>query len=383
MSSAGEARGVGTGRGSRLPRWTRQEILVLIEGKRVVERSGRGRGRGRARGGGGDGAAGAEPTKWAAVAEYCRRHGVDRGPVQCRKRWSNLAGDYKKIREWERGFAARKEASFWAMRNDARRERRLPGFFDREVYDILEGRAVGPAGNAAAAAAARPVVVDVESKAEVTAAIDGARGAEGAGLFSSSEDEDDQEDDAATPSPTRTPTPVALPIPGEQVVPSFFLAASSFSTHGENSRAFVLAKGTNFLSLGFLTSNCYLADIALLPAVSFAEKKTTDVPMQESSEQAGTSKGKQPEQVTEDSPAQCGQKRQRSDDDASGRAAAPDLQGQLVEILDRSSQMVAEQLEAQNINSRLDREQRKEQVSSLLGVLGKVADALFRIADKL
>ncbi|KAG2571785.1 trihelix transcription factor ASR3-like isoform X2 [Panicum virgatum] len=317
MSNAGEARGVGTGRGSRLPRWTRQEILVLIEGKRVVERSGRGRGRGRARGGAG---AGAEPTKWAAVADYCRRHGVDRGPVQCRKRWSNLAGDYKKIREWERGLAARKEASFWAMRNDARRERRLPGFFDREVYDILEGRAVGNA------AAARPVVVDVESKAEVAAALDGGRGA---GLFSSSEDEDDQEDDAATPSPTPTATPAPAPAP------------------------------------------------AALPA----SEKTTDVPRQESSEQ-GTSKRKQPEQIAEDSPAQCGQKRQRSDDTTSGRTAM-NLQGQLVEILDRSSQMVAAQLEAQNINSRLDREQRKDQVSSLLGVLGKVADALYRIADKL
>ncbi|CAL5027782.1 unnamed protein product [Urochloa decumbens] len=334
-SAAGEAKGVGTGRGSRLPRWTRQEILVLIEGKRVVERSGRGRGRGRAAraagaGAAGDGGGGAEPTKWAAVAEYCRRHGVDRGPVQCRKRWSNLAGDYKKIREWERAAAAAGEASFWAMRNDARRERRLPGFFDREVYEILEGRAVAPTGNAAAAA--RPVAVDVESKAEVAAAIGGGRGAEAAGLFSSSEDEDDQEDDAATPSPTATPiaTPVATPAP------------------------------------------------AAFPV----SEKTADVPRQESSEQ-GTSKRKQPEQITEDSPAQCGQKRQRSEDDTSGQAATTSLQGQLVEILDRSSQMVAAQLEAQNTNSRLDREQRKDQVGSLLGVLGKVADALYRIADKL
>jgi len=98
---------------------------------------------------------------------------------------------------------------------------------------------------------------------------------------------------------------------------------------------------------------------------------------------AGTSKRKQPEQIPEDSPAQCGEKRQRSDDNASGRAAMTNLQGQLVEILDRSSQMVAAQLEAQNINSRLDREQRKDQVGSLLSVLGKVADALYRIADKL
>lgn len=95
---------------------------------------------------------------------------------------------------------------------------------------------------------------------------------------------------------------------------------------------------------------------------------------------AGTSRAKQPEQIVEDSPAQGAHKRQRSDD-ASGEA--PDLQGQLIEILDRSSRMVAAQLEAQNINCQLDREQRKDQVSSLLGVLGKVADALYRIADKM
>ena len=50
--------------------------------------------------------------------------------------------------------AALWELSFWAMRNDAHRERRLPGFFDREVYHIVEGRgrvilAGWSAGNAA------------------------------------------------------------------------------------------------------------------------------------------------------------------------------------------------------------------------------------------
>ncbi|KAL5214565.1 hypothetical protein ABZP36_003717 [Zizania latifolia] len=313
MSSAGEGAG-GSGRAPRLPRWTRQEILVLIEGKRAVE--GRGRGRGRGRGGG----AGAEPTKWAAVAEYCRRHGLERGPVQCRKRWSNLAGDYKKIREWERSLsspaaaAAGKEVSFWAMRNDARRERRLPGFFDREVYDILEGRG----GNAAAAK---------EEKATEGPRLDSGRAAvaEEDGLFSSSEEEDDDEEAAA---------PVPAP-PQEAAAPAKVAAPTS--------------------------------------------ERKTDPPRQEGSEQ-GTSRAKQPEQIIEDSPAQGGHKRQRSND-TSGEA--PDVQGQLIEILDRSSRMVAAQLEAQNINCQLDREQRKDQVSSLLGVLGKMADALYRIADKL
>ncbi|KAF2288367.1 hypothetical protein GH714_007085 [Hevea brasiliensis] len=110
----------------RLPRWTRQEILVLIQGKKVAEnRVRRGRTAGMAFG------SGQVEPKWASVSSYCKRHGVNRGPVQCRKRWSNLAGDYKKIKEWETQIREETE-SFWVMRNDLRRERKLPGFFDRE-----------------------------------------------------------------------------------------------------------------------------------------------------------------------------------------------------------------------------------------------------------
>lgn len=129
---------------ARLPRWTRQEILVLIQGKRVAETRVR---RGRVAGMG-LGAGQVEP-KWASVSSYCKQHGVNRGPVQCRKRWSNLAGDYKKIKEWEKTQVKDEADSFWVMRNDLRRERKLPGFFDREVYDILDG---GPTAAAAAAA---------------------------------------------------------------------------------------------------------------------------------------------------------------------------------------------------------------------------------------
>lgn len=116
----------------RLPRWTRQEILVLIQGKKVAENRIR-----RGRTGGLElGSAQVEP-KWASVSSYCKRHGVNRGPVQCRKRWSNLAGDFKKIKDWESRIKEETE-SFWVMRNDLRREKKLPGFFDREVYDILD-----------------------------------------------------------------------------------------------------------------------------------------------------------------------------------------------------------------------------------------------------
>nr|BAJ93502.1 predicted protein [Hordeum vulgare subsp. vulgare] len=224
MSSAGDPGGgiAGPGRAARLPRWTRQEILVLIEGKRVVEVRGRGRGRGAA------GGAAAEPTKWAAVAEYCRRHGVERGPVQCRKRWSNLAGDYKKIREWERSLPslAGKEVSFWAMRNDARRERRLPGFFDREVYDIIEGRGSGGGGirdGGSNAAAVLAEVGEEEGKEKVVFDSGRASVAGDDGLFSSSSSSEEEDEETSTPAPV--PVLPTAPYPSPSQAPAVVAVA--------------------------------------------------------------------------------------------------------------------------------------------------------------
>ncbi|KAK4785914.1 hypothetical protein SAY86_002603 [Trapa natans] len=66
------------------------------------------------------------------VSNYFRQRMVNREPVQCRMRWGNLAEDYKKIKEWEARIKDETE-SFWIMRSDLRRERRLPGCFDREA----------------------------------------------------------------------------------------------------------------------------------------------------------------------------------------------------------------------------------------------------------
>ncbi|KAL9668739.1 hypothetical protein QQ045_006278 [Rhodiola kirilowii] len=183
-----------TPKAPRLPRWTRQEILVLIEGKRVVENRVR---RGRASGltfGPGQ----VEP-KWASVSSYCKRHGVIRGPVQCRKRWSNLAGDYKKIKEWESQIKEESE-SYWVMRNDLRRERKLPGFFDREVYDILEGDSP-ITGLALALGPALEVDAEAEAKRSSAAADDG--------VFSDEEEPEENQ----TPLPTPMPIRFAAPVP--------------------------------------------------------------------------------------------------------------------------------------------------------------------------
>ncbi|XP_016493156.1 trihelix transcription factor ASR3 isoform X2 [Nicotiana tabacum] len=183
-------------RAPRLPRWTRQEILVLIQGKRVAEnRVRRGRTAGLELG------SGQVEPKWASVSSYCTKHGVNRGPVQCRKRWSNLAGDFKKIKEWECGIKEESE-SFWVMRNDLRRERKLPGFFDREVYQILDRGSGGEEIEEGLALALAPAAAVNEPEALFDS---GRSAAADEGLFSDFEQSEAGDKDKHMPIPAPTP----------------------------------------------------------------------------------------------------------------------------------------------------------------------------------
>ncbi|KAG2285665.1 hypothetical protein Bca52824_045269 [Brassica carinata] len=266
---------------ARLPRWTRQEILVLIQGKRVAEnRVRRGRAAGMALG------SGQMEPKWASVSSYCRRHGVKRGPVQCRKRWSNLAGDYKKIKEWESQVKEETE-SYWVMRNDVRRERKLPGFFDKEVYDVVDGGVVPPAlalGLAPASAAAEGVLSELER---------------------------------------REPAP-------NKLLQDVFMDKEKQAACGADDQGRVKEKD---------------AEAANPEAGSTS---------QEARKRKRTSASEDEEKK---------KKPQR--------------------ILERNGQLLAAQLEVQNTNLKLDREQRKDHGDNLVAVLSKLADAVAKIADKL
>ncbi|XP_042048697.1 trihelix transcription factor ASR3-like isoform X3 [Salvia splendens] len=198
------------GKTARLPRWTRQEILVLIQGKRVAEnRVRRGRASGSAFG------SGQIEPKWASISSYCKRHGVNRGPVQCRKRWSNLAGDFKKIKEWESKIKEETE-SYWVMRNDLRRERKLPGFFDREIYDILDGGGGGEEDVLRLALAPGPVAEAADEEPE--ALFDSGRStAADDGLFSDFEQSGQEETGRSSEQKRETPVkdiPAPTPISG-------------------------------------------------------------------------------------------------------------------------------------------------------------------------
>lgn len=117
---------------TRHPRWTRQETLVLIESKKMVEN-----GEQICRLRSASGFIQTDP-KWEMVSSLCQQRGVKRGAVQCRKRWGNLLTDFRKIKKWETGIKEEGE-SFWIMRNDVRKEKKLPGFFDSVVYNVLDG----------------------------------------------------------------------------------------------------------------------------------------------------------------------------------------------------------------------------------------------------
>ncbi|KDP22538.1 hypothetical protein JCGZ_26369 [Jatropha curcas] len=159
---------------TRHPRWSKEETFILIKGKKVVEnrvyRS--------CRSSSTLGLDQIEP-KWDSVSSYCKQHAVNRGPEQCRKRWSNLLCDFKKIKNWEL-HRKDEDETFWKMRNELRRERRLPGFFDREVYNLLDGRPF-----ATEAIPLRLITVETEMK--------NAYGDEVAARLTAAEKEEDEE----------------------------------------------------------------------------------------------------------------------------------------------------------------------------------------------
>lgn len=56
---------------------------------------------------------------------------------------------------------------------------------------------------------------------------------------------------------------------------------------------------------------------------------------------------------------------------------------ELCSLLESSSKILTAHMDSQNLNFHLDRTQRKEHAESLVLVLGKLADAVGKIADKL
>ncbi|KAI9079670.1 hypothetical protein K1719_038291 [Acacia pycnantha] len=288
---------------TRHPRWSRQETIVLIGAKKMVENGGTTVCR----------LTQSQP-KWDSVSSFCKKHGVNRGPVQCRKRWSNLLSDFKKIKKWETSIKHESE-SFWLMRNDERREKKLPGFFDGEVYNVLNGEAY--------TAAAFPLTLIKVSKVE--------NGDGGATMASEHCEEDEDEEDEEA----------------EAIVDSEKMAWST-----EDEVFEIIPKGKK------VTDHLNASSVGETITIGNPEKTPT-----------------RPRLSSEER-----KKRRGSPDNHEDTAA---FGNPLMKVLRRNGNLLKTHLSDQNLSYQLDRDQQKEQTSNIVAALGKLTDALTKIAEKL
>ncbi|KAL9256910.1 Trihelix transcription factor ASR3-like protein [Drosera capensis] len=303
------------GKVRRHPRWTREETLVLIKGKDLVENGDRKSHRFCSA----FGSDHAEP-KWDMISSYCRQHGVNRGSVQCRKRWSNLTGGFRKIRAWESRLKGDQEESFWGLMSDFRKERKLPATFDRHVYDVLDGKAMAVEPVSLALVAVRDDGNNVYEDMDE----DEGEGEDGEAAFENGEEHSKPEDDLSSD----------LQEPGIQEA----------NRGSEKER---VVDGTH------------------------TDNMSTPLP------NSGVSKETRP-----DSPGKSSMKWKKQKL-SPGVCEKDDMKKEIFKVLDANSKMIKEQLEIHNNNWTLDREQRKEDSKSLAAALNKLAEAIGKIADKL
>lgn len=108
-------------------RWTRTETVVLANALKAREEE--------SHDVAAKSAVGTANDKWEAVSKFCRSHGVTRSSTQCSSRWSKgLYLDYRKVRDWQKNEGVE---SYWKMKEKKRREHKLPGALDEEVFNVL------------------------------------------------------------------------------------------------------------------------------------------------------------------------------------------------------------------------------------------------------
>ncbi|KAL6495009.1 hypothetical protein OROGR_030928 [Orobanche gracilis] len=233
-----------------------------------------------------------------------RSRRIERGAVQCRKRWNNILSDFKKIKTWD-STEGDEGGYFWAMRSDSRRERRLPGFFDREVYEILDGKDFA--------------TTPEYQLALVTVSVDEDNGDGMDGADDAQYDEDEME--------------------GGDRDGSFSDIEKDAS---EDIRRNVGTTGDK--------------KEGIPSPVPISEKKRHDW-------------------------FQEGMKRRRMPSSSDCRNANVD--DSFIKALERNTDLMKAQLEERKMNRRLAREEKKEQHESLMTTLGKIADALEKITNRL
>lgn len=111
----------------RYPNWEKRETVILVKAYQTqVDEYNTATSKGRMS---------MSEQKWERISSLCGIHGVARDAEQCRKRWQDLSKNYKKIKDYEGAIG---EEPFWFMPSSKRKDKNLPGSFDREVYESID-----------------------------------------------------------------------------------------------------------------------------------------------------------------------------------------------------------------------------------------------------
>ncbi|GLU20809.1 hypothetical protein SLE2022_369910 [Rubroshorea leprosula] len=308
------------------PRWTREETIVLMQGKNAIEENLLREGQ----------QPGQNEPKWYLVSLYCKQHGVDREAAQCRKRWNTLIGEYKKIKTWESQIKEGAD-SFWVMRAKLKRERKLPNSFDKEVYDAFEGKR--------SAVAAIPLATEMGS--------DNAKEATG---WEEETGDDNAKEATAMEEENR-----------DEVAEAVFDCGHSHATAEEGLFSNYEQPGQEDIVQGFEKENIETSGITT--------KTVNDL-----SPNSDKVKGKNPASSEwTGSMTEEGLKHGWSSLDGCVDAKLD----QLIKVLERNGRLINEQIQAQNTNCQLDRDQGKEHTESLIAAINKLTEAVVKIANKL
>ena len=72
------------------------------------------------------------------VAEFLKRHGVNRDAKTAGTKWDNMLGEFRKVYEWERGGEREQIGkSYFRLSPYERKLHRLPASFDEDVFEEL------------------------------------------------------------------------------------------------------------------------------------------------------------------------------------------------------------------------------------------------------
>ncbi|MED6160192.1 hypothetical protein PIB30_048974 [Stylosanthes scabra] len=368
------AKGETRTKATRHPRWTRQESLVLIESKKLVES---GEQINRYQSPPGFVVLQTDP-KWDMVSSLCQQQGVKRGAVQCRKRWGNLLTDFRKIKKWETSVKDENE-SFWMMKNDKRKENKLPGFFDSVVYNVLDG------GVCTAAAYPLTLIKGPPKQENINGGGHQGEGEGGAAVASNKDhhcghdqphgksrhevdDEDDDDDETIVDSEMGWSTDE------EENNTNSATEIGKVNNSGSSSIMLLKTPSVSGAKETVMNMMMMMGSTQKIPLLKLpnSEKQPTPSSCKGNYDHPGFQRERVPQE---------GHKKRRLSLDNSEHTT--NFNNNIVKVLRRNNDILKAHFGAQNMNYQLAREQQKEQTDNLVAALGKLTDAVSKIADKL